>query len=62
MSEKIRNCSVAYSKGVREASKTHSNKNTCPYGETKRELQYWWIAGFNDKKNNNVDTSMCIDI
>lgn len=63
MSESIHNCSVAYSKGVTESRLKHNKGRigNCPYGETKLELNHWWLAGFHDGTANKVDTKMIID-
>ena len=58
MSESIHNCSVAYTKGVR-ASGTNMQ---CPYGNTKLQLKHWWIAGYDDQLNKNVDQDMIIKV
>lgn len=57
MSHSLKVCAIAYRKGVDE-QKSRGRKNKCPYGMTKIELQHWWLAGFNDSKQGNVDKTM----
>lgn len=57
MSHPIKVCAVAYRKGVDE-KRRNGHKKKCPYGQTKLELQHWWLAGFNDAKQGTVDKIM----
>ena len=53
MSEKLSTGAAAYRKGA-IAAKKNSKREDNPYGATKRELQNWWYAGFNDYKNGMI--------
>ena len=54
--ESIRNCAVAYTKGVRSKGKH------CPYGDTKRELKNWWECGVADALLKTVDQNMIVKV
>jgi|TARA_R110000764_G_C10818585_1_gene361295 hypothetical protein len=54
MPESIRNCQIAYTKGV------NSKGQHCPYGDTKLQLKHWWESGVADALLCIVDSNFII--
>jgi ribosome modulation factor len=55
MTERLHNTRVAYSKGVKAQRGRGPNRDKCPYGWSKRELESWWNAGWFDSAKGQVD-------
>lgn len=65
MTERLSAVRAAYTKGAKAYRKCNLQRSSrtpsCPYGETKKELQSWWNAGYHDASMRGVDIEFYIN-